>query len=52
MREPSDAHDTRPGIHDTSWTFLAGVNHYHPYWAELARNTALAARVAARNAGS
>ncbi len=30
--------DTRPGLHDTAWTFLAGVNHYHPYWAELARN--------------
>ncbi len=29
--------DTRPGLHDTAWTFLAGVNHYHPYWAEVAR---------------
>jgi len=29
--------DTRPTIHDTAWTFLKGVNHYHPYWAELAR---------------
>lgn len=29
--------DTRPGIHDTAWTFYNGVNHYHPYWAELAR---------------
>ncbi len=29
--------DTRPTIHDTAWTFLAGTNHYHPYWAELAR---------------
>jgi len=32
--------DTRPGLHDTAWTFLAGVNHYHPYWAELARQPA------------
>lgn len=30
--------DTRPGLHDTAWTFLNGDNHYHPYWAELARN--------------
>lgn len=29
--------DTRPTMHDTSWTFLAGVNHYHPYWSEAAR---------------
>lgn len=29
--------DTRPTLHDTAWTFLSGVNHYHPYWAELAR---------------
>jgi uncharacterized protein YcbK (DUF882 family) len=29
--------DTRPTLHDTAWTFLAGVNHYHPYWAEVAR---------------
>ena len=29
--------DTRPGIHDTAWTFVGGVNHYHPYWAEKAR---------------
>src|SRR5580704_3944676 len=29
--------DTRPKIHDTAWTFYKGVNHYHPYWAELAR---------------
>jgi uncharacterized protein YcbK (DUF882 family) len=29
--------DTRPGLHDTAWTFLSGENHYHPYWAELAR---------------
>ena len=30
--------DSRPSMHDTSWTFLSGVNHYNPYWAELARN--------------
>lgn len=29
--------DTRPGIHDTAWTFLNGTNHYHPWWAEKAR---------------
>jgi uncharacterized protein YcbK (DUF882 family) len=29
--------DTRPTLHDTAWTFLAGANHYHPYWAEVAR---------------
>lgn len=32
--------DTRPTFHDTSWTFLAGVNHYRPYWAEAARRPA------------
>ena len=40
--------DTRPGIHDTSWTFLRGVNHYHPFWSEVARDPELAARLAAR----
>jgi uncharacterized protein YcbK (DUF882 family) len=34
--------DTRPGLHDTAWTFLAGVNRYHPYWAELARQPQVA----------
>ncbi len=29
--------DTRPGLHDTAWTFSKGVNFYHPWWAELAR---------------
>ncbi len=29
--------DTRPGLHDTAWTFLSGTNHYHPWWAESAR---------------
>ena len=29
--------DSRPNLHDTAWTFLTGVNHYHPYWAEAAR---------------
>jgi len=29
--------DSRPTLHDTAWTFLGGVNHYHPYWAEVAR---------------
>ncbi|HEY4241959.1 MAG TPA: DUF882 domain-containing protein [Kofleriaceae bacterium] len=29
--------DSRPGLHDTAWTFLSGENRYHPYWAALAR---------------
>ena len=29
--------DSRPTLHDTAWTFLAGVNHYHPYWSEASR---------------
>lgn len=32
--------DTRPTFHDTAWTFLSGVNHYHPYWSEAARRPA------------
>jgi uncharacterized protein YcbK (DUF882 family) len=32
--------DSRPTLHDTAWTFLAGANHYHPYWAEVARRPA------------
>jgi len=32
--------DSRAGLHDTAWTFLAGENHYHPYWAEVARRPA------------
>ena len=44
--------DTRPNIHDTAWTFLHGVNHYHPFWSELDRNPELAARLAARGYGS
>ena len=32
--------DSRPGLHDTAWTFLGGENHYHPYWAEVARRPA------------
>ena len=40
--------DTRPGLHDTSWTFLHGVNHYNPFWAELDRDPELQARIAAR----
>ena len=37
--------DTRPGLHDTAWTFLGGANHYHPFWAELARDPQLQARI-------
>lgn len=29
--------DSRPTLHDTAWTFVNGANHYHPYWAEVAR---------------
>jgi len=29
--------DSRPELHDTSWTFLHGSNHYEPTWAALAR---------------
>jgi uncharacterized protein YcbK (DUF882 family) len=32
--------DTRPMLHDTAWTFMTGDNHYHPYWAEVARRPA------------
>jgi uncharacterized protein YcbK (DUF882 family) len=32
--------DTRPTLHDTSWTFLHGVNHYSPPWAAVARRPA------------
>lgn len=31
--------DSRPKLHDTSWTFLHGHNRYKPYWAELARRS-------------
>jgi uncharacterized protein YcbK (DUF882 family) len=40
--------DSRPGLHDTAWTFLAGENHYHPYWAEVARRPASEASVVAQ----
>jgi len=40
--------DTRPALHDTAWTFLAGANHYHPYWAEVARKPAVDPAVAVR----
>jgi uncharacterized protein YcbK (DUF882 family) len=29
--------DSRPKLHDTSWTYVNGDNRYSPYWAELAR---------------
>jgi uncharacterized protein YcbK (DUF882 family) len=32
--------DSRPTLHDTAWTFMTGDNHYHPYWAEVARRPA------------
>jgi uncharacterized protein YcbK (DUF882 family) len=37
--------DSRPRLHDTAWTFVAGGNHYHPYWAEVARKPAVAPQV-------
>jgi uncharacterized protein YcbK (DUF882 family) len=27
-----------PGTYDSSWTFRAGTNHYHPYWSERLRS--------------
>ena len=44
--------DTRPNIHDTAWTFYKGVNHYHPYWAELARRPQPAVALSAHRAGA
>jgi uncharacterized protein YcbK (DUF882 family) len=37
--------DSRPTLHDTAWTFLTGVNHYHPYWAEVARRPVTEQRI-------
>ncbi len=42
--------DTRPTMHDTAWTFQNGKNHYHPYWATLARRDAVTTQ--ARRPGS
>jgi uncharacterized protein YcbK (DUF882 family) len=44
--------DTRPIMHDMSWTFLNGNNRYHPYWAELARQPQVASAKHAHRAGS
>jgi uncharacterized protein YcbK (DUF882 family) len=44
--------DSRPTMNDTAWTFLSGVNHYHPYWAELARRPVPSKTVQARRPGS
>lgn len=44
--------DSRPTMNDTAWTFLSGVNHYHPYWAEVARRPAPGKTVQARRPGS
>lgn len=38
--------DSRPQLHDTSWTFLHGNNRYNPYWAELARRIEVPDQVA------
>jgi uncharacterized protein YcbK (DUF882 family) len=44
--------DTRPEVHDTAWTFVNGVNRYHPYWAELARQPQVATTSHEHRAGS
>lgn len=44
--------DSRPDLHDMSWTFDNGRNRYHPYWAELARRPESMARIAGRRPGS
>lgn len=44
--------DSRPELNDTSWTFLHGTNHYHPYWAELARKPEQVAASHASRPGS
>ena len=44
--------DTRPLVHDMSWTFLNGVNHYNPYWAELARQPVVASTSHEHRAGT
>lgn len=36
--------DSRPDLHDTSWTFLHGKNRYSPYWAYVARKPEPAAK--------
>lgn len=41
--------DSRPSLHDTAWTFLSGENHYHPYWAEVARQPVTERTVATRH---
>ena len=45
--------DTRPTMTDMSWTFVNGVNRYHPYWADLARQPEAEQALAhARRSGS
>jgi len=44
--------DTRPGLHDTSWTFVNGANRYNPWWAELARQPQVAQQSRAQRPGS
>lgn len=44
--------DTRPSLHDTSWTFASGKNKYNPYWATLARRADAPARTQARRPGT
>jgi uncharacterized protein YcbK (DUF882 family) len=44
--------DTRPTMHDTSWTFLHGQNHYNPYWAYQARKPPQPMLAQARRPGS
>lgn len=47
--------DSRPTLHDMSWTFVNGHNRYHPYWSELARRPKIVdekRRAHARRSGS
>ena len=44
--------DTRPSLHDTSWTYVNGKNRYNPYWAELARKPTSTVAHQARRPGT
>jgi uncharacterized protein YcbK (DUF882 family) len=44
--------DARPALPDTAWTFVDGDNRYHPYWAELARQSQTVARKPGRRPSS
>jgi uncharacterized protein YcbK (DUF882 family) len=44
--------DTRPKENDCAWTFYNGVEHYHPYWAEVARQPPKPVKTPDHRAGS